>query len=67
MKRNWWKIVLFNISRFCSFFFTISLVVTVAVTFFLDGMVLDEALIRENAPETLGLVVVLTLDRKSVV
>ena len=61
MKRNWWKIVLFNISRFCSFFFTISLVVTVAVTFFLDGMVLDEALIRENAPETLGLVVVLTL------
>lgn len=61
MKRSWWKVLLFNVSRFCSFFFTISLVVTVSIIFFLDGMVLEEAVIRENAPETLGLVIVLTL------
>ena len=61
MKRNWWKIVLFNVSRFCSFFFTISLVVTICIIFFMDGMTPDEAIIRENAPKTLSLIVLLTL------
>lgn len=52
--------VLFNISRLFSFFFVISLVVTITMFLFLRGMELDELLVRRNARQTFWCLVAMT-------
>lgn len=44
--------LIFNISRFFSFYLVIGLVTSTTVVLFSEGMVLDEALVRRNAPQT---------------
>lgn len=44
--------LLFNVSRFLSFYLVIALVTSVTVVLFCMGMELDEAVIRRNAPQT---------------
>lgn len=44
--------LVFNISRFLSFYLVVALVTSTTVTLFLNGVELDEELIRHNAPET---------------
>lgn len=53
--------LLFNISRFLSFFLVIAVAVTTSMLLFLRGMELDEALLRENAVYTFFNLVFLTL------
>ncbi len=44
--------VLFNLSRFLSFYLVVALVTSTTIVFFCEDMVLDETLIRQNAPQT---------------
>ena len=53
--------VLFNISRLCSFFFVMGLVVTITMFQFLRGMDLDPLLVRRNALRTFLCMIVMTL------
>ena len=59
-KRNWYRTALFNLSRVVSFFSVISLVVTLTMLVFLDGMALDEALLRVNAKTTFLTILLMT-------
>lgn len=61
MKKTVTERILFNISRFLSFFLVISLVTTIMILVFLKGMVLEEAMIRQNAPTTFLCTLVMTL------
>lgn len=60
-RRSFGEILLFNVVRFLSFYMVIALVVSTTVVFFLRGMILDEALVRENAPETFVYTVLMAL------
>lgn len=53
--------IIFNISRFLSFFLVICGIVTMTMFLFLRGMELDEALIRENALYTFFNIIFLTV------
>ena len=44
--------LVFNISRFLSFYLVIALVTSSVMMLFLNGVELDEAVVRQNAPET---------------
>ncbi len=60
-RRSLGELVLFNISRFVSFYFVIALVVSSSVVLFLKGAIPAEAVIRHNAPETFLWTVVMAL------
>lgn len=60
MKRSVLEVVLFNLSRFVAFFLVISLVGTVMILVFLDGIPIEEALVRRNAPVAFVWVFVMT-------
>jgi len=51
-RRSIGEMLVFNISRFLSFYMVIGLVASGTIVLFSRGMVLDEELIRRNAPET---------------
>ncbi len=61
MKKTAAERILFNISRFFSFFCVISGITTITILLFTRGMPLDEELVRHNAPETLLTILVMTL------
>ena len=48
--RTWAERLLFNLSRFVSFYLVIGLVTSSTVMLFCAGMDIDEGLVRENAP-----------------
>ena len=51
-RRSVWERLVFNISRFLSFYLVIALVTSTVMMLFLKGVELDEAMVRHNAPET---------------
>ena len=61
MKEHWWKVLLFNVSRFFSFAFVICLVITVGILSFNEGMPLDVGLVTAGAKRTLIWVFVMTV------
>ncbi len=62
MKRSFTERILFNISRFLSFFLLLCAITTIVIILFMRGMPIDEAMVRQNAPLTflaiLGMTVV---------
>ncbi len=61
MKRTQMERILFNISRFLSFFLLLCAITTIVITLFMRGMPMDEAMVRRNAPLTLLAILVMTL------
>lgn len=53
--------LVFNISRFLSFYLVIALVTSTTMTMFLGSMELDEELVRRNAPETFAWTILMAL------
>ena len=51
-RRSVWEKLIFNISRFLSFYLVIALVTSSVMMLFLKDVELDEAMVRHNAPET---------------
>lgn len=60
-KRNLAEIILFNISRFVSFFLVISVITTVTIMLFLNNLALDEVIMRRNTPMTFLATLTMTL------
>ncbi len=60
MKKSLTERILFNLSRFLSFLFVISIITTITVMMFLRGMAIDEALVRRNAPMVFSAILVMT-------
>lgn len=58
-RRGIGEMLMFNISRFLSFYLVIALVTASVLTLFLEGMELDETIVRHNAPETFLLTIVM--------
>ena len=51
-RRSVWEMLVFNVSRFLSFYLVIALVTSSTMLLFLEGVELDEEIVRRNAPET---------------
>ncbi len=61
MKKTVTERILFNVSRFVSFFCVISGITTLTILLFMRGMPIDEEMVRRNAPETLLAILIMTL------
>ena len=60
-RRSRGEMILFNVSRFLSFYMVIGLVTSSTMLLFLKNVELDEAMVRQNAPETFAFTVILAL------
>ncbi len=61
MKAPFMERLLFNISRFLSFFLLLCAITTIVIILFMRGMPIEEAIIRRNAPQTFLAVLIMTL------
>ena len=59
--RGWGEVILFNISRFLSFYLVIALVTSSTMMLFLESVELEEAMVRENAVPTFLYTIVMAL------
>ncbi len=61
MKKTFWEKLLFNVSRFLSFFLLLCAITTIVILLFMRGMPIDEAVLRRNAPLTFLAIFVMTI------